>query len=377
MSILGIIAEYNPFHNGHAYQIAEAKAMGFDKIVVILSGPFVQRGEPAVCSKRARTQMALLGGADVVLELPVYGALSSAQGFARMAVETLIATGVVTDLCFGSECGDITRLQKVADALQQEGLDEAIKEELGKGVSYPAARQRALERVCEDAVLLSNPNDLLGVEYLMAAKGRLTPHAILRQGAAHDSRDAETAGATACRTMLKNGESIDQFVPDFVLPLMQEPVFLKDMERAMLAQLRRMSAEDFAKIPDVSEGLEHKIVTAVRQCTCLEQVIDTIKSKRYARSRISRILMRAYLGLSQTADAPEYIRILGFRKSAADLLGQMREKATSPIVQHVAADDKGFVGLAQDLQAGDIWGAFAPTAQAAGSDYREFPVMIE
>ncbi len=145
----------------------------------------------------------------------------------------------------------------------------------------------------------------------------------------------------------------------------------------MLAQLRRMSAEDFAKIPDVSEGLEHKIVTAVRQSRTLEDVIERIKSKRYARSRISRILMRAYLGLSQTVDAPEYIRILGFRKSAADLLGQMREQATLPIVQHVTADDKGFVGLAQDLQAGDIWGAFAPTVQAAGSDYREFPVMIE
>ncbi len=377
MSILGIIAEYNPFHNGHAYQLRAARAMGFEKIVVILSGAFVQRGEPAVCSKRVRTEMALLGGVDAVLELPVYGALSSAQGFARMAVETLIATGVVTDLCFGSECGDIARLMRVADALQQEGLDEAIKEELASGVSYPAARQRALARICEDAALLSNPNDLLGVEYLMAAKGRLTPHAILRHGAAHDQRDADTAGATACRAMLNDGQSIEKFAPDFVIPRTTEPVFLKDMERAMLAQLRGMSPEDFAKIPDVSEGLEHKIVTAVRRGESLEQVIEAIKSKRYARSRICRILMRAYLGLTQTAGMPEYIRVLGFRKSAAGLLGQMRERATLPIVQHVAADDKGFAGLRADLAASDCWGAFAPTVQAAGSDYREFPVVME
>ena len=342
-----------------------------------MSGAFVQRGEPAVCSKRARTEMALLGGADAVLELPVCGALSSAQGFARMAVETLVATGVVTDLCFGSECGDIARLQRVADALQQSGLDKAIKEELALGVSYPTARQRALAKVCDDAALLSNPNDLLGIEYLIAAKGRLTPHAVLRKGAAHDGRDADSAGATACRAMLETGQSIAKFVPEFVLPFTAQPVFLKDMERAMLARLRGMSAEDFAKIPDVTEGLEHKIVTAVRQGGSMEQVIEAIKSKRYTRSRISRILMRAYLGLTQMADTPEYIRILGFRKSAADLLRQMRERASLPIVQHVAADDAGFAGLQADLAAGDCWGAFAPTVQVAGSDYREFPVVIE
>lgn len=377
MSILGIIAEYNPFHNGHAYQIRQARAMGFEKIVVVLSGSFVQRGEPAVCAKRARVEMALRGGADVVLELSVCGALSSAQGFARTAVQTLIATGVVTDLAFGSECGDITRLQRVADALQQEGLDEGIKEELAKGVSYPAARQRALEKVCDDAVLLSNPNDLLGIEYILAAKGRLTPHAIRRTGAAHDGRDADSAGATACRAMLAKGESIENFVPDFVLPLTENAVFLKDMERAVLAKLRTMSAEDFAEIPDVSEGLEHKIVTAARQGASLGEVVDAIKSKRYARSRICRILMRAYLGLTRTADRPEYVRILGFRKHAADVIGQMRQKATLPIVQHVAADDIGYIGLKEDLMANDIWGAFAPAAQAAGSDYREFPVVIE
>lgn len=377
MPILGIIAEYNPFHNGHAYQIQAARAMGFDQIVVILSGAFVQRGEPAVCSKRARTEMALRGGADVVLELPVCGVLSSAQGFARTAVETLIATGVVTDLCFGSECGDITRLQRVADALQHEGLDAAIKEELKNGVSYPLARQRALSRFCEDASLLGHPNDLLGIEYLMANRGRLTAHAILRKGAPHDGRDADTAGATACREMLRAGESVEQYVPDFVMPLLAQPVFVKDMERAMLAQLRGMNAQDFAKIPDVSEGLEHKIVTAVRQGRSLEQVVEIIKSKRYARSRICRILMRAYLGLTRSADTPEYIRVLGLRRSATDILGHMRRKATLPIVQHVASDDKGFVGLAEDIKVNDLWHTFTPAVQAAGSDYREFPVVIE
>ena len=377
MSILGIIAEYNPFHNGHAYQIRQAKAFGCEKTVVILSGAFVQRGEPAVCSKRARVEMALRGGADLVLELPVVGALSSAQGFARMAVETLVATGVVTDLCFGSECGDTVRLQRVADALERAEMDEAIKAELAEGVSCPVARQRALARVCEDAALLANPNDLLGIEYLLAAKGRLTPHAILRTGAAHDSRDERSAGATACRQMLANGESVADFVPDFVLPLLENRVFLPDMERAMLAKLRSMDAEDFAVIPDVSEGLEHKIVAAVRQGCSLDELIEAIKSKRYTRSRISRILMRAYLGLTEPVGAPTYIRVLGFKKSASDLLRRMRERASLPIVQQVAADGKDVAGLKMDLWANDCWGAFAGKVQMAGSDYREFPVVME
>ena len=375
MPIAGIIAEYNPFHNGHAYQLRRVRALGFERTVVILSGAFVQRGEPAVCDKRARVEAALRGGADLVLELPLRGVLSSAQGFAQSAVEVLCATGVVTDLCFGSECGDTKRLESVAQALCHPDFDAALVAELAKGVSYPVARQAALARFCADAPLLKNPNDLLGIEYILAAKGRLKAHAIARIGAAHDSTEDGSFGATRCRELLKNGESLEGLVPDFA-PV-ENAVFVSDMERAMLARLRRLDAAYFAKIPDVSEGLENKLASAVREGCSLDEIVDAVKSKRYTRSRICRILMRAYLDVTSPAGSPEYIRILGFRKTSSDLLRHMRERATLPIVQHPAVDGKGFVTLAEEMTANDMRAVFAQTVSAAGSDYREFPVVIE
>jgi predicted nucleotidyltransferase len=152
---------------------------------------------------------------------------------------------------------------------------------------------------------------------------------------------------------------------------------MKDMERAMLARLRRLDAAYFAGLPDVSEGLEHKLVAAVRDGCSLEEIIDAVKSKRYARSRICRILMRAYLDLTRPAGAPEYIRVLGFRRSSSELLRLIRERASLPIVQHTAADGKGMETLREEVVANDVWSAFAKSVKPAGSDYREFPVMIE
>ncbi len=373
MAIAGIIAEYNPFHNGHAYLLRAVREMGYDKIIVVMSGAFVQRGEPAIASKRDRTEMALRGGADVVLELPLRGVLSSAQGFARSAVEVLAATGVVDALCFGSECGDSQMLTEISLALQSPGFDEVLKQELAAGISYPAARQKALERFCKNAAVLKSPNDLLGIEYLLAARGRFTAHAIRRIGAEHDG----AGGATACRTMLRAGEDITAFVPEYVPELLEQRVFIEDMERSMLARLRGLDAAYFATLPDVSEGLEHKIAAAVRDGCSLEEIIEKIKSKRYTRSRICRILMRAYLDVRESAGAPEYIRILGFHRQASGLIREIRDKARVPVVQHPAADDRGFADLQKEIAAHDLWGVFAPTVQVAGKDYRAFPVVIE
>lgn len=373
MATAGIIAEYNPFHNGHAYLLRTVHMMGYDKIVVVMSGAFVQRGEPAVASKRDRTEMALRGGADVVLELPMDGVLSSAQGFARSAVAVLAASGVVDALCFGSECADVEKLKQISRILQSPDFDQALMQELATGISYPAARQKALARYSPDADILKNPNDLLGVEYIMAAADRFDVHAIARIGAAHDG----AGGATACRHMLRGGEDVGAFVPEHVPALLKEPVFMEDMERSMLARLRGLDASYFAQLPDVSEGLEHKIAAAVRQGCSLEEIIEKIKSKRYTRSRICRILMRAFLDFRQDSGAPDYIRILGFRKQASGLVREIRQKATLPVVQHPANDDSGFARLKKEMAANDLWGVFAPTPQAAGNDYREFPVVIE
>ena len=377
MAIAGIIAEYNPFHNGHAYQLHKIHQLGFERTVVVLSGAFVQRGEPAVCDKRGRTEMALRAGADVVLELPLRGVLSSAQGFARAAVEVLAATGVVTDLCFGSECGDTARLEGVAQALKHPQLDAAVREELAGGISYPAARQKALARFCADAPLLRNPNDLLGVEYILAANGRLTPHAIARIGAAHDSLEAGSFGATRCRHSLAQGVMPIEAVPEFVPPLLGDLVFPENMDRAMLAWLRGLQAQDFAALPDVSEGLEHKLAAAARNAGSVAELIETVKSKRYTHSRIRRILMRAYLQLTEPFERVEYIRVLGFRKQSSDLLRRIRESTTVPIVQHVATDARDWAALSEEMRANDLWHVFTETPKSAGSDCREFPVVIE
>ena len=372
MAIAGIIAEYNPFHNGHAYMLRTVKEQA-DAVVVVMSGAFVQRGEPAVFSKRKRVEMALEAGADMVLELPLRGVLSSAQGFARAGVDVLCATGVVDRLCFGSECGDAERLKKVAQALQNPELDELIKQELSEGISYPAARQKALERYCADASLLQNPNDLLAIEYLLAVNGRLAIQAIPRIGAPHDGKD----GATACRHLLKQGQSIERLVPQTTASLLDDQtVFLDDMERAVLARLRGLDAGYFAKVCDVSEGLENKIVKAIQEGCSWDDVVERIKSKRYTRSRICRILMRAYLDVTDPYQKAEYIRVLGFRKSSSWLLRQMRESARLPIVQQVATDGE-FITLQEEMIANDRWGAFAPCITSAGEDYCHFPVVKE
>lgn len=392
MITTGIIAEYNPFHNGHEYLLSKARSQtDADFLAVVMSGAFVQRGEPAIISKKARVEQALAGGADLVLELPFDCAMASAQTFARGGVGVLDACSVVDNLYFGSECGDVKILLETAQALTAPEFDVMLKKELESGKSYPAARQEVLrELIGERAQALAQPNNLLGIEYLLALdyfKSRIFPHTVARKGVSHDAENVEgtSVSAFALRNLIKDCKTVENYSPEACVEILHReiregrgPVSVKDMERAMLAELRKMTPEDFKTIRDVSEGLEYSLYRASLENTDTESIITSVKSKRYTYSRIRRILMHAYLGLNvprASESIPGYIRILGMKKSAAPLVKELRKKAKLPVLQRLASEKVLPDALRREIKATDIWGCFTPNPIASGEDFRAFPVI--
>lgn len=392
MITTGIIAEYNPFHNGHEYLLNEARRVTrADFLVVVMSGSFVQRGEAAIISKKARVKQALAGGADLVLELPFDCAMASAQTFARGGVRVLDACRVVDNLYFGSECGDIETLSEVSKALSAPEFDALLRKELECGKSYPAARQSVLTGIMgEQARILAEPNNLLGIEYLLAIdylKSKITPHTIARKGVSHDAEAAcgTSVSAFALRNFIKNGEEVKDYVPKDCFEILRRetgegsaPVLTEYMERAMIAQLRKLTPEEFKNIRDVSEGLEYSLCKASLENNSIDAIISAVKSKRYTYSRIRRILMHAYLGLNTPTAAnsmPGYIRILGMKKSAAALVKEIRKKAVLPVVQRLASERNLHPALEREIKVTDIWGCFTPNPTPAGEDFRAFPIV--
>ena len=302
---LGIICEFNPYHNGHKYLIDTVKGKD-DSVICVMSGNFVQRGEFSVYDKFTRAKTAVENGADLVIELPTVFALRSAQGFAEAGVKLLESTGICDTLAFGAECGDIEELKRVANEIK--GKDAEIKEELKKGVSYPVARQNII-----DSPVLDSPNNILAIEYLNCTN--LNAIAVKRIGKGHDSDDGEYSASEIRKHLDENDISS-----------------IKNCERAVLYKLRQMSAEDFAKIEDVGEGLENRIYEAVKQAESLDELYDLIKTKRYTHSRIRRIILRAYLGIVITPESPLYLRILAFNERGRELLSEMKKSAKLPII---------------------------------------------
>lgn len=306
----GIICEFNPFHKGHKHLIDTIKA-GNNNIICVMSGNFVQRGEFAVYNKFERTKEALKNGADLVIELPCTYSLMSAQGFAQNAVRILEATNCADALAFGAECNDVNSLKAVADEIKSK--DNEIREELKKGISYPAARKNVI-----DSALLDTPNNILAIEYINSTK--LPCKAVKRIGMGHDSNDSDYSASAIRRTL-----SCDDICT------------LKNCERAVLAKLRTMKKEDFLQIEDVSEGLENRLINAVKTASTLEEIYDNTKTKRYTHSRIRRIILKSYLGITReyTFDAP-YIRILGFNAKGKEILSKMKKCADLPIISRYA-----------------------------------------
>lgn len=336
--ILGIVSEYNPFHNGHLHHLELSKqATKTDFTVAVMSGNFVQRGDTSLVDKWTKAEMALKSGIDLVLELPTVYAISSAENFADGAVKILNSLGVVDYISFGSEIGEITPLNDVANILYKEPKEfsSLITAQLRSGLSYPKAREVALQQFFGSSKkyseVLNNPNNILGVEYLKALKKRrshITPLTIKRDYSDYNSKTVKNgiASATAIRTMIQEGKNVHYVVPYETYELLDEAKEngkiisgLKVYEKEILYVLRKMTLSEIATLPDVSEGLENKIKLAANNCNTLEDLISNIKSKRYTQSRIQRILLYALLNISQkdinaSKRITPYIRVLGFNK---------------------------------------------------------------
>lgn len=348
MNISGIISEYNPFHMGHKHHIDETRRMlGQDcGIVCVMSGNFVQRGEPAAFLKNARAEAAVKCGADLVLELPLPWALSSAEGFARGSLAMLGATGIVTHLSFGSECGDVLPLDNCARLLLRPEMDAAIREKLGQGMSYARARQAAADELAGGHVsALGSPNNILGIEYIKAIyelRLDISPVTVRREGAGHDQPgECAMPSASHLRSMLADGKDISRFIPAPAAEVFAResaagrgPVMAQALDTAIVSRLRMLPQSAFEALPDASEGLDARLYRACRTECDLDGIISAAATKRYALSRLRRMIMCAALGIERgmSEEAPPYIRVLAVGERGRGLLKMMQEKCTVPIV---------------------------------------------
>ena len=402
MNAAGIIVEYNPLHMGHVHLLRETRRiLGEDTVILCcMSGDFVQRGDFALLRRQARAKAAVQSGADLVLELPLPWAVSSAEGFARGAVETLLSTNVLTHLAFGSECGDGAALQRVAAALQSEEFPALLRQELKVGDSFAAARERSVGKRLspEDAALLQSPNNILGIEYckaLLDCKSTVEPLTIRRVGAAHDAKEAQgtIASASAIRTLLKEGEK--ERALSLMAPAMKEayleeeaagraPVLWQNSERAILARLRSMRREEFAALDQGKEGLYNRLYEASRTAAGVEELLAAAKTKRYAYARLRRMVLWAYLGLkpAEIPQHPVYLRPLAMNDRGRAVLAKMRKEAALPILTKPA--DVRRLGpeaqrlFAMEAAAADLYSLSYPDLAAARGDalWKEGPVLL-
>ncbi len=394
MKILGIVAEYNPFHNGHLAHIQESKKLieRETATVCVMSGDFVQRGEAAIFSKFARAEAAVKSGADLVLELPLPWALSSAEGFASGAIGLMGELNCVDYLSFGSECGDMAILNSLATALLDPGMDAEIREELKSGVSYAAARQIALAKsIGSLAEQLETPNNILAVEYLKAIytqRLRIEPLTISRIGAGHDE---EGGSASDLRNMLAAEKPIKHYVPKPAYEIFKReieqgrgPVLMEELERAVISRFRMMDEEDFAELPDDSEGLGNRLFAAAHEESTLDGIIAAAKSKRYALSRLRRMCMCLALGIKkgQADGLPPYARVLAANEIGRGVLNTISEKSSVPIITKPAAVKDMSSECSELFELGSrahdlyVLGFSALEERRGGGDYRTSPKML-
>lgn len=345
--ILAIIAEYNPFHNGHLYHLQKSKKeLNHDYSVCIMSGNFCERGDTSIIDKWSKAETALKCGFDLVIELPVLYSISSAENFAEGSLKILDAFGNNVVLSFGSECGDLSTLNNIANVLCDEPKEftTILTHELSKGLSYPKARENALLLYLNDvrkyANVLSSPNNILGIEYLKAIKrlkSKVKPFTIKRIDAGYNSLKVKDrlASATAIRNLLKNNENVKKLMPtpayNILLDNINHGKMVSDIsvfEKEIIYTLRKMSLEEISNLQDVTEGLENSIKQAANSCNNLEDLINLIKSKRYTRSRIQRILLYSILNITKkdiqdSYKVKPYIRVLGVNQKGKTLLSQI------------------------------------------------------
>lgn len=411
MKVNGIIAEYNPFHNGHRYHIEKSKELtGADYTVVVMSGNFVQRGAPALVEKYSRARMALENGADLVIELPSIYACASAEYFATAAVSLLTGLGPVTHLCFGSEYGEIGPFRRAAEVFLQEpeGYVNCIKYHLRRGMTYPCARLEALIQYDPSFASLSNlfrhPNNVLGIEYikaLMKLESSISPVTILRSGSAYNDPNPGVGycSALAIREALVDGfmvSSLGVYMPENVIKVLQEIkqgedfVTLDRLSSQLYYKLQLEPERDFTRYQDVSQELSDRILNKLPQFTTYSKFCDLLKTKDMTYTRISRCLLHILLQITskdlqtgmELGYAP-YARVLGFRQEATPLLHSIKEQGSIPLITKLADAHKllpegPLAMLKQDIRISQFYyGMLAnPRREAPVNEYTLSPIIL-
>lgn len=345
MQVCAIISEYNPFHAGHLHQITEIRRrLPRCSIVSIMSGNYAQRGEPALWDKYLRAQCAVMaGGPDLVIELPITAALSSAEGFARGGVQLAAALGCVTHLSFGCETATEDSLIQLASCLDSAAFDDQLHKQLTNGISYAQAASRAAAMLCPDcAALLDSPNDMLAVQYCRALQKTdhsIQPLVVRRHGAAHDGAPIhDIPSASYIRSLFHTGRNTEAIS---LLPKACREIGYTahcrswaDFDESALRYLRRISPEYIRTLPDISEGLENRFVAACRDAATLPQVWELARSRRYPLSRIRRLTLCAYLGITDTLASlpPSFITVLAMNQQGRQILKQLKASCSLPVI---------------------------------------------
>ncbi|CCJ34554.1 nucleotidyltransferase [Caloramator australicus] len=399
MKVTGIIVEYNPLHNGHLYHLQQTKQVtNCDYVVAVMSGNFVQRGEPAIVNKWARAEAALNAGVDLVIELPVIYSISSAENFAYGAISILNKLNIIDSICFGSESGDIEPLFKIAQILAEEPKEykNLLRKFLKQGLPYPKAREFALNNYFKDTNnLLQTSNNILGVEYLKALiklNSNIKPYTIKRIKNNYNDINitSNIASATSIRHNFDNYDLIKTTIPEFSFEIIQRekqlgkgPVNLNNLADLIFYKIRSLTANELSKIHDISEGLENKIKYAAEESSTIEELLNLALSKRYTKTRLQRILLYILLDITkevylQTIKEINYIRILAANSKGRKLLKYVKDKALVdiPIIINPSKYDKELLSL--DIKATDIYvlGYNNPKYKIAVQDLKNKPILL-
>ena len=365
----GIVAEYNPFHNGHLYHIEKTKER-CDKVIVALSGDVCQRGEFAAISKYSRAKAAVLAGADLVIEIPAVSVLSGAQNFSKAAV-CLLETLGADILSFGSEKGDKEYLKEALDRLSEAEDNGEIAKAQKSGKSYP--------RIIGEIIGEIGPNDTLALEYLKAKKDSTDFIAIKREAVEHDDKKRSGAFASASYIREKGIKVSEELIPNFAFDLFKnEPEFNKALcEEVMLSHLKRLSVSEIEDCPAVSEGLENRIYEALRKTESIEEALNLIKTKRYTHARLRRILMCLYLGIKKEdiIELP-YIRVLALNEKGAEILKRAKKSSSIPIVTSLSEAKKISSIAEKEAFATDMRRFFCGERGNFGEDFRYSPKIL-
>ena len=391
---IGIIAEYNPFHNGHLYQIQKAKELtGADTVIAVMSGNFTQRGDTSLVNKFEKTKIALQNEVDMVIELPTIYSISSAENFALGGIKILNEIGNIDYLVFGIEEDNLKELQAIADVLVNENdeFKRTIKEELDKGNSYPKAREIALKKVLSSENvknIMQKPNNILAIEYLKALKitnSRIKPFAIKRKNSMHHDKNINEnyASGTYIRKLFieNNFDEISKVVPKYtyekLLELKSHGTYvtsINDFSDIVIYKIRMMTKEEISKIADVNEGLENSIKLASTTCKTIDEIIDKVSTKRYTKTRISRILTYILLDITksdieQSKNNDPYIRVLGINKKCEEILSTIKHNKLIISLKKFEENNGENELLNIDKKATEIYTIKYPKSVDANLDY--------